>query len=453
MAEATDRSPSPGQAPPDAGMSGEERSAVAPVSSETYQPLSLLALAGFGLALLYSLTVLIGGLIALLARIPWLMPGWTFLLPLGILILCWAARTRIRNSEGTLSGLAFTTWGVRLAILFGLTYAAYYGFTFIAVRLQAVQFVDRFFEQIKQGHPDRAFLLAQGTPIKDSNSIDRDMLESRYNQPSPTPGGSGFFTRFYQERFVRFIEMDGEQAQITPRGVASWEYSKGGYRMTLNYHVSTSLVDFNLRVETFGRDPKPDEPKGPKWQILLTGGESSIEGDMKPTPRGLEFLQKTRKAQEFASEWAAKANDPDTLKPDERKRLSELIRLDDKTFWAGKKQREDIKNRVRNTFQPAGAGKATFNLVLQPPATALPMLREGDGQTTALFDVTLSYFDDSGFKTLYLVNGRLIVSAPSGSAADSSSAWKVEALEIESGRTPPERRRPADPRAGGPPRP
>lgn len=452
MAEATDRSPSPGQVPPDAGRSGEERITLAPLSSETYQPLSLLALASFGLAILYALVVLIGGAIALLGHIPMLMPGWTFLLPIAVLILCWAARMRIRNSEGTLSGLAFTTWGTRLAILFGLIYGAYYGFTFIAVRLQVVQFVDRFFEQIKQGHPDQAFLLAQGVVVKEPNSSQlRNDLETRYNQPSATPGSVGLFTRFCQERFVRFIEMDGEQAQITPRGVAGWEYVKGGYKVTLNYHVSTSLVDFDMQVEAFGRDPKADEQRGTKWQILLAGGESHIEGEMKPTPRGVEFIQKTGKAQEFAMAWVAKISDPDALKPSERAQLSELIRIDDKTFWAGKNQREDIKKRVRNTFQPSAAGKPTFSLVLLQPSSALPMLREGGGRTTALLDVTLNYFDQEGTKTVYIVNGRLVVSAPSSDAADSSSAWKIEALDIESGRTPPERRRPPEQRPGGSP--
>jgi hypothetical protein len=449
MAEATDRSSSPGQIPPNAGVSGEEQGAIAPVSSDTYQPLSLLALASFGLALLYALVVLILGAVALLGRNPFLMPGWTFLFPIAVLILCWAARMRIRNSEGTLSGLTFTAWGSRLAVLFGLIYGAYYSFTFIAVRLQAMQFADRFFEQIKQGHLDKAFLLAQG----ENPNSSRDLLELRFNQSTPTPGGTGFFTRFCQERFVRFIEMDGEQAKIIPRGVAAWDYSKGGYRMTLNYHVSTSLVDFDMKLETFGRDPKADEPKGPKWQILLTGGETAIVGDLRPTPQGQDFMRKTGKAHDFATEWVAKIDDPSALKPSERKQLSELIRLDDKTFWAGQKQREDIKNHVRNTFQPAPAGRPSFNLTLQPPSSALPLLSESGGQTIAKFDVTLNYFDDSGSKILYIVNGRLVVSAPSSAAADSASAWKVEGIDIESGRTPPERRRPPDPRSGGSPRP
>jgi len=450
MAEAIDRPQSSGQVPADAGMSGEERIALAPVSSETYQPLSLLALAGFGLAIVYSFLVLVGGAISLLSRIPWLMPGWTFLLPIAILILCWAARTRIHNSEGTLSGSAFTTWGSRLAILFGLTYAAYYGFTFFAVRLQAVDFANRFFEQIKQGHPDQAYLMAQGisTKDKDSNEL-RNKLELQFNQPTAMPGMAGMYTHFRQEKFVRFIEMDGEKANITPRGVADWAYSKGGYRLVLDYHVSTSLVEFDMKLETFGRDPKPDEPKGLKWQILLNRGENVIMDSINLTTRGREFMQKAVKAHNFASDWSANVSDPSALNSNERENYSKLIRIDDKTFWAGKQQRADIIQCIHKTFQPAPAGKPAFSLNVQSVGATPPLLHESAGRTTASFDMTVRYFDESGIKQLYVVNGRLVVSAESSAAGNSASAWRIDALEFESGRTPPDRRRPTDPRAAG----
>src|SRR5262245_26915993 len=150
MAEATDRPQAPEQAPPDAVIPAEQLGSSPP---EPYQPLSLLAMAGFGLAVVYCLVVVIGAAVALFSRTPWLMPYWTFLLPLAALVVCWAARTRIFNSEGTLSGIGFTTWGSRLAIVVGLTYGVYYGFTFLAVRFQAIDCVDRFIVQLQQGRP------------------------------------------------------------------------------------------------------------------------------------------------------------------------------------------------------------------------------------------------------------------------------------------------------------
>ncbi len=442
MAETTDRPQVPGQVPPDAVMSEEERGERVPASAESYQALSLLALAAFGLAVVYVLLVLAGGAVALLARIPWLMPYWTFLLPIAVLVLCWAARMRILNSEGTLSGLAFTTWGSRLAILFGITYAAYYVATFLAVRGQAIEKANEFFQKIKEDRLDEAFLMSQETSTRGMSRSDmRDMLESRFNQPAAMRGEAGPFSRFCHERFVRLIEMDPDQTTIVPTGVASWEYGKGGYRMSLTYHIANSLVEYDMIVETFGRDPKPGESKGRQWQVLLMRSETSILKDsLRKKQRGEDFDQKTRMAQKFAEDWVAKVNDWNALTPDERESCSKLIRLDDKTFWAGKQQRADIIRRIRATFEPSDKRtKTSFSLMILPGA--LPLLRESNDRTTVWIDVTLRYSEEGGFLPLYVVNGRLAVSAQSSAAAKDVSAWRVDALEVESGRTAPERQR------------
>lgn len=437
---------------------------MAPLSSESYRPLSLLALAGFGLAVLYALVVVIGAAAALFNRIPWLMPNWTFLLPVAALVVCWAARTRIRDSEGTLSGLAFTTWGFRLTIVIGLTYAAYYGFTFFAVRLQATECADRFFEQIEQGHLEQAFLMSQGILAKNADSDDlRNTLQSRFNNPLGPPGSAGPFSLFRQMHFVRFLEMAGPRAKIVFRGVNDWGYEKGGYRVVLKYHVITDLGEFDVSVETFGRDPKPDEPKGLKWEVRLAQGATDMLPDSwRPTPLGEELVKKkSRTAQEFASAWMAKVNQQqwdeaylDTLKPSERPRAREahpgatalasrqLIRLDEKTFWAGKNQRDDILKRIRKTFQPGVSGKSAFVLTFQQ---AMPLIRAEAGQTTVFFDVSLRYLEESSEQPQYTVEGRLVVSAEGSDADTSPSAWHVESLEVESGRTP------GRPRAAGAP--
>src|SRR5438045_9663109 len=59
---------------------------------EAYQPLSLLAIAGFLLCLLYALVVIGGGVVALLNHTPWLLPLWILLLPIVGVALDWGAR-------------------------------------------------------------------------------------------------------------------------------------------------------------------------------------------------------------------------------------------------------------------------------------------------------------------------------------------------------------------------
>jgi hypothetical protein len=457
MAETTDHPHVPGQVPPHAVMTAESLPPGPPASSEPYQPLSLLALAGFGIAIAYALVVLIGAAIALFTHVPWLMSYWTFLLPFAALIVCWAARTRIRNSEATLSGLAFTTWGFRLTILVGLTYAAYYGFAFFAVRLHAVNCADDFFEQLRQGKLDRAFILSQGVSPKGmDNSQLRDAIETRFNHTTGNPRMALPFTAFRQNQFIRFIEMGGLDSKITPLGVVTWEYGKGGYRVLLKYHIATPVVDFDMNVDTFGRDPRPDEPKGSQWHVRLQGGETAtLQETIRLTPLGDEILNRRVPAgKNFVIDWVTKLNQLrwdqaylDTLKPSERKSAraqqkpaelranlekSPVIRIPP-TFWSGKAQRDAIEKRVAQTFKLDAAGKPTFNLVPHGQV-AMPVVRDSGGRTTLLFDVIFHYYDEASGKTQYTVDAQVVVSANSSEAAESPSAWQIEGIDLDSGR-------------------
>ncbi len=437
MAETTNHP----QVPPDAIMPEEALGTQTTAPASKYQALSLMAMASFGLSLVYALVVLIGGAVSLFGHIPWLMPYWTFLLPVAVLIVCWAARRRILNSEGTLTGLAFTIWGTRLAILFSITYAAYYFATFLAVRSPAIDCANEFFQRIKTGRLEEAFLMSQDVPTKGvSSSVLHDTIQSRFNQPmGQVSVAPGTFSRFSQERFVRFLEMDGEQARAEPTGVSSWEYTKGGYHVVLNYHIATSLMEFDMKVDTFGRDPKPGEGKGRQWLVLFARGETAIIPDsMRETPRGREFELRTMKAQTFAREWATKANDVEALTPAERESFTKLIRGFDK-FWAGREQRNDIIRRIRNSFQPGTSKRPAFNLTLQ--TGGIPLLRESEGRSTVWIDVNMRYIEEGGVVPQYVVEGKLIVSADNKEAANSASAWRVDALEVDSGRTAPEMRR------------
>jgi hypothetical protein len=436
MAEATDRP----QVPPDAVMSEEALSASAPASTETYQPLSLLAMASFGLAVVYILVALIGGAIALLSHTPWLMPYWTFLIPLAIVVLCWVARNRIVNSEGTLSGLAFATWGSRLAIIFCIPYAAYYLATFLAVRGPAIDCANDFLQKIKEGRLDLAFAQAQDTSTKGKDQkVLRDELETRFNQPSGTMMVQpGVFSSFCQQHFVRFLSMDGEKAKTTPAGVDSWEFGKGGYRVLLTYHVATTLVEFDLRLDTFGRDPKPGAAKGRQWQVFLQHSESGIvPGSMKYTQQGIDFVKKMMNAQKFATQWAGKATEAEALKPEERESYTKLIRGYE-TFWSSQQLREDISKNLRKTFEPNAGGKRC-SITFQP--NGIPFMSESDGRTTGRIDVMLRYTDEGSVMPLYIAEAQIVVSADSQTAAGSADVWRVDALEIESARTAPERRR------------
>jgi hypothetical protein len=480
MTETTDRPPNVREFPPETA------------APEMYRPLSLLALIGFGLAVVYALIVVVGAAIALYGRTPWLMKSWTFLLPLSALVVCWAARARIRAAENTLSGLAFSTWGFRLVVSIGLTYSAYYMATFFAVRGQAVECADRFFDYIKKGQEQKAFSLSVGIPTADLNETElRNTIESRFNNPSG-PTAAGPYTQFRQSQYVRFIQIDGEKTSVIPLGVVDWDYAQGGYNVLLKYLIKSSLGEFEMLVKTFGRDPKPGEPKGLQWQILMSKGETgALKDTLSWTPEGKKVMAQSSQAQSIAKAWTEKVNRQqwgeaylDTLEPAERARMrraqttlrllaaaplaglgplglcdaicrnyllvsqglssAQLIHID-KSFWAGASKRKEILERIQKTFESDAGGSHSFNLTLQE---SMPSIHESEGRTTQSFDVSLHYMTGDGGSPQYIAEGRLVL-VEEHDANQPQSAWRIAGIYVDSGRTPPDKR----PERSSPPNP
>jgi hypothetical protein len=500
MAEATDRPrdagevPSGGAAagtgephvtawPEQGGATGLESGAMPAPPSEPYRPLSLQALAGFGVAAVYALVVVVGAAVALVNHMPYLMPKWSFLVPVAAIVLCWVARARIRSSEDTLSGLSFTTWGVRLSVLVGLCYAAYYGSTYFALRQQAKKCAEDFFTYLKQGNPERAYMLSMDPSLRSLKDDElRNMIESTHNAPSGPSQRPGPFTMFRQSDFVRLLQEGGEQSRLDLLGVSDWGHEPGGYQVTLKYQVHTPAAEFQVTVGTFSPDAKPGER--PQWHILLRRGEThSDPASRKLTPEGEKLMAIGSSAQGFVNGWLNKFAEQawddvylDTLPPAERARLrpgarqarllrtapvsglgplalsdesfhdflkgrktlteSKLIRIDKDTFWSSKQQRDSIIERVRQTFRPAREGNVTCNIRLLP--SQIPMLRTAGGEVTFLFDTQMLYREEgANGPPQYTMEGRIAVSGKQGEVEDNSSAWRIVEIELLSGRSTP----------------
>jgi hypothetical protein len=498
MAETTDRPRETSDAPAGAAApaGGTELNAMPPPASEPYRPLSLQALAGFGIAVAYALIVVFGAAVALVNHIPWLLPTWTFLIPTLAALLCWIARTRIRNSERTLSGLPFTTWGLRLSVIVGLTYSAYYVSTYFAVRQQAIECADEFFNRLKQGRPDQAFLLTLGPASQRMSDEElRNMIEAAHNNPG---GGTtvrpGPFTMFCEQEYVRMLEMGGSDARLTPIGMLGWDYEKGGYVAVLKYQAVTPYSEFPIVIALVCPDTKPGERGGPQWRVLMQRDETRMDSAaMTVTPQGVELFQQISVAHGFAASWLAKVNQMqwdeaylETLPPERREAVrkgeqvalllpaasvaglaplglcddvcrdylagrrkffdGELIQIDEKKFWTTSQQRADILKRVRNTFHPSPGGLQPFYLQLQPGR--VPRMRTSDGERIFEFGAALVYPDEAAGMPKYVVAGYLSVAVDErelNRLSPSGSTLRVKAIEFtdfSNGRTAPMRRPP-----------
>src|SRR3954467_15646292 len=111
MAEASDRPTAPGETTPAPPAPAGSRPApdvpfVGAEHPEAYQPLSLLAIAGLVLAILYGVVVCLGGVVAFYTRYRWLLLLLTALVPALAALLAWTSGGRRPRSAPAVAGLA-----------------------------------------------------------------------------------------------------------------------------------------------------------------------------------------------------------------------------------------------------------------------------------------------------------------------------------------------------------
>jgi hypothetical protein len=372
---------------PALGWTGAE----SPEKAEAYRPLSLLAVAGFSLAVLYAGLVTLGGLAAFYSRYPgllallavggvvagvmaavltktrepdrvaafaglglagvlaivgmagvvafsssspWLLSMWTLALPIGAAVLCWVARLRVQSSEGTLGGLQLARWGMSLSLVFGLLYFAYLASTFLAVRTQATDFVAGWMDRMKKGELDRAYLdLIPSQSRPDEGPGLREAIEVKFNTPvSPTE--PGMFSQFQQNTYVRLIQLGGDDTTFQLENF-SWSQDKQAYVAEMRYQVTTPHVTFPLLVKVRGLEPLPGEKAtGRQWHIVPEG--TRLLQDPKPVGEDTGLLEVPRAAIQMVHRFLDKLHTRnlseaylDTLPSAERARQAEAKTLAD----------------------------------------------------------------------------------------------------------------------------
>jgi hypothetical protein len=238
-----------------------------------YRPLSLPAVAGFGLACLYALVVVIGTAAALIEGAPALLPGPFF--PVVVLAgaLSLLALWQIRNSEGTRAGAALAQWGLWISILAGLGYGAYRLAASLAVTSQANHFVmtkgedSGFFPRLLEGDVNTAFLLTQLVRKRDVNPQDQAEMERHFDKPAPnTPQGE--LSNFRHNDMVRILLQAGKDGQVSPLGVESSAYLMNHYKVRRGYMISTPELSVEV-VLTLQSDEPEGAGLGRKWLVVF----------------------------------------------------------------------------------------------------------------------------------------------------------------------------------------
>lgn len=278
-----------------------------------YRPLSSFNIAAFGIAAVYTAIVILCAIVAAIERKPLLMGGWSAMFPILAIVLAAVGWFQIQASEGTRTGKSLAIWAITLSIVVSLGYWAYYTATYFVVRGQAYAFCQQYFDKIKEGKLESAFLMTvvpkQRPPREDAGL--RDAIEHRFNMEPPgqgRPGGGGYFNIFKEHMLTHVIVQGGKDAEIQPMGVASWEFAGGGggYVVHARYRVTTPDMTYDALVAVKSTEPQGKEAKGRQWNISLPETTNDAQNHLTPSDEGRKVLALQRSAGKFLREWQAR---------------------------------------------------------------------------------------------------------------------------------------------------
>lgn len=275
-----------------------------------YRRISGYAIAGFAVAMAFVLLLLGVALLGLKSRTPVLLPIWIEALAIAAAALSLTAILQIRRSEGVLAGLRLAQLGCWMSVLAGLIYGAYYSATYFAIRKQSDDFLQVWFEKLRQGRLNSAFLdgMPPGVRLTANPDDERDM-NIRFNQPQPGRGGApaqkGPLDTFREHEVVRVIQQGGAKTVIIPRGVSEWDHREGGYKVRRVYQIETEEGIFFASIPTTGNESRTKEFEGRVWSVLPMPNEMTVvQRHLSPVgQRVTEFRKHTR---DYLDEWGKK---------------------------------------------------------------------------------------------------------------------------------------------------
>jgi hypothetical protein len=269
------------------------------VDTTVYRPLSGLAVASVALAGLYAVVILILGGLALYFGDPLPLGILSLIVPVTALGLGLIARMQIANSEGTRSGLALANWGCWLSLLVGLGYGAIYAGTYLALTWQVRSFGTEFFDLMRQGKINHAFLLTLDPEVRASANPDNPrMMIMRFG----VGGGKtkAQLPAFQQAELTRILQQGGPETVVRPLGINGWEYDKG-YHFLQTYRVTTREGDFDVQLSL----RSSEAGKARAWRVVWS--ESDINATKATLTEFGEALRRWRQdSLMFAQIWLQK---------------------------------------------------------------------------------------------------------------------------------------------------
>ena len=246
------------------------------VAGETidYKPLSFLAVAGLGTALVYAAVLLILGGASLVKAEPFFLSGWWYTLPIGGAVLSALGLYEVGNSEGTRAGAMLAKWGLGICAVTGLGYCTYHTVTAMAVLQQANLFLvekdesSGFFPRLQGSDSDvnSAFLLTLSDKVRDVR-VDNAAQMARFDEPlEQSP--KGMLTLFLESPLVRVLHTaPAATVKIEALAVRDWAFENGAYHVMRTYRIATDEAVYEVPMNIVSIEPDTEGDKR-RWRVM-----------------------------------------------------------------------------------------------------------------------------------------------------------------------------------------
>jgi len=248
-----------------------------------YVPVSWLAVAAAATASLLAFLLLLMGLLAFRSRRPLLEEELFIPLAVVAIVLSFAARRVIRNSEGTRTGSLFgidlpnAAWWAGLVL--GLGYCSYLFAIGFSVEREAKGEVQTWTDLILKGDNEslnRAFHRTQEpSQRKGISPTEGTMLEGRWGKE---------YVAFRQCDVVRLFARNKEN-KLEVGGLHKWDPKPAGVECTVAATVTNPEGTFPLQIPLRGFEGGSDSG-GRQWQVVLTPNGFIDKEKAKLTPYG-----------------------------------------------------------------------------------------------------------------------------------------------------------------------
>jgi len=304
--------------------------ALPPTTEEApYVPISWMAVSAATVACLFVAVMLFAGYSAIISQKP-LIVSELLVLPVLTGVLCFAARRLVQNSEGTRTSvgkygidLINSAWWV--ALIGGLSYAAYLFGIEYSVRRDAEGEVQKWVGFVVKGDLNRAFIRTQdpGRRAKLNPDDTQDIVNQFRSE----------YQAFGQSDVVRLAKRNPGACEFIPIGLKDWSYKPGTMECVFAGVIKCPEGKFPIDVPVRGFEAVAgSESVGRQWNIGVTP-TGWIGRDITRTPYGWRISDLEQSANDRGKTFVNEAG----LGPFERAMIYQSgIREDaNPQFWKG----------------------------------------------------------------------------------------------------------------------